>query len=77
MSKEIGEGGSEGQVFHEKYCMKDNIQAKTCAEMNSMSGYEDMSDLANTKEYPVSMVAATRNEQEGPKMANPRHNDRS
>ncbi len=72
-----GEGGEEGQVEHEKYCMKKSMQAKNVDEMNSALGYEDESDLANTRRFPVEQVGEHRNVQEGPVLANPRHNDRS
>ena len=62
------EDGASGQVENESYCMKQSMQAKNVADMNAKMGYNDMSDLANTKPFPVAMNGAKRNEQLGESM---------
>jgi hypothetical protein len=64
----------DGQVSNTNYCMKDSMQAKNVDMMNKGLKYNDLADLANTKAFPVNMVGATRNEQEGPKAADNRYN---
>ena len=74
------EDGEKGQYENEKdhqYCMRKSWESRNNSEMNSMLGYNDMSDLANVAHPPTKMEGATKNLQEGPKMANPRKNDRS
>lgn len=65
--------GERGQVMHDSNCMRDNINAKTCDEMNAKMGYWDMNDLANSKMYPVQMGKERRNEQMAPKMPSKRY----
>ena len=65
--------GERGQVMHDSNTMRENINAKTCDEMNQKMGYWDMSDLANSKMYPVQMGKERRNEQNGPKMPSKRY----
>lgn len=69
-----------GQVCNESYCMKKSMEAKNVDSMTQALGYHDMSDLANTKPYPVQMSDGKdvrRNQQLGPQMPSPSHNDRS
>lgn len=61
--------------YHE--CMRDSVESRNVHEMNVMLGYNLMSDLANVAHPPTKMEGAHRNTQEGPRLANPRHNDRS
>ena len=80
MSKNDYNGTDDsGAVRNESYCMpsmeKDNTES-----MNKAMGYHDMSDLANTKPFPVQMnnePGVRRNEQLSPQLPNPGHNDRS
>lgn len=60
--------GASGQVENNPYCMDKNFNAKNVKSMNQDMGYHNMSDLANCKSAPVSMVGATSNKQEGSKM---------
>jgi hypothetical protein len=66
--------GSDGQVENNPYCMDKSWQARNVKQMNQASGYHDMSDLANTKQPPTSMMGAKANEQEGPKAADNKYN---
>jgi len=56
------------QVRGENYSLKDNIQAENVDSMNRDMGYNDMSDLANTKKFPVEMKGAKRATQPGADM---------
>lgn len=70
---------SDGAVSNESYCMP-SMQKSNVEEANRMTGRHDMSDLANTKSFPVEMSTkegVRRNMQESPKLPNPGHNDRS
>lgn len=72
--------GERGQYENQKdyhYCMRDSWESRNNEEMNKDLGYNMMSDLANTPHPATKMEGAHRNVQEGPKLANPRHNDRS
>lgn len=64
---------SDGSVSNESYCMP-SMQKKNVDQMNQAMGYDNMSDLANTKAFPVSMVGAKSNEQEGPTAGNGKYN---
>jgi hypothetical protein len=70
MSNENG-GGS---VENEAYCMP-SMQQKNVDDTNTKMGYHKMSDLANTKPWPVSMSGERRNMQEGAVMSSPDNND--
>lgn len=71
MSKDYG---SDGTVENTAYC-QDSWQARNVRETNKAMGYDDMSDLANTKRAPVSMVGEKRNTQLSPSLPNSRKND--
>ena len=58
----------DGQVSGTNYCMKDSMQAKNVEMMNKGMGYNNEADLANNKAFPVNMVGAHSNPQEGPEM---------
>ncbi len=60
--------GSEGTVRNEAYCMP-SMQKQNTDQMNQASGYFDLSDLANTKPWPVQMGAEKKNSQLGPQGA--------
>ena len=60
--------GSDWSVEHEAYCVN-SMQKRNTDQMNSASGYFDMSDLANTKPFPVQMSKERKNSQLGPQGA--------
>jgi hypothetical protein len=70
MSKE--DSGSYGAVEKEQYCMP-SMQKSNVEMMNNDMGYHNMSDLANAKGFPVSMVGAKANTQEDPKGASDKY----
>jgi hypothetical protein len=72
-----GEAGQVENVKDRHYCMEKSWEARNNHEMNKDLAYNSMEDLANTAHPATKMVGAHRNEQEGPRLANPRHNDRS
>jgi len=51
---------------NEQYCMN-SMQKRNVDQMNQMSGYNNMSDRANTGKPPVAMKAAKSNPQLGAK----------
>jgi len=61
------EDGERGAVENESYCMP-SMEKRNTESMNMAMGYHNGSDLANAKPFPVAMVGAKRNEQNGPKM---------
>lgn len=62
MSDEYGSGGT---VEGEAYCMK-SMQKSNTDSMNKAMGYNDSSDMANTKSWPVGMSGEKKNTQNGP-----------
>ena len=58
----------ESQVENTPYCMEKSFQARNVKSMNEAMGYHNMSDLANCKAAPVSMVGAKENKQMSPEM---------
>ena len=60
-------------VENTPYCMP-SMQKRNVEQMNNAMGYHDMSDLANTKPFPVNMTAAKRNSQLDPKIPAPNKN---
>lgn len=72
-----GEGGQVENVKDRHYCMEKSWEARNNENFNRAMGFNEMSDLANTMHPATKMVGSHRNEQEGPRLASPRHNDRS
>lgn len=66
--------GASGQVMGKSYCMKNSIEAKNNAAVNSMSGYNNSADLANVGPIPVSMKGEKANKQLGPTAADNKYN---
>ncbi len=60
--------GSHDSVEHMAYCMPSE-QKRNTDQMNQASGYFDMSDLANSKRFPVEMGRERKNSQLGPEGA--------
>ncbi len=60
--------GVRGAVEREAYCMP-SMQKRNTDMMNREAGYMDMSDLANTKPFPVDMGRERKNSQLGPEGA--------
>lgn len=54
-------------VENQAYCMP-SMEKRNVDEMNSKMGYNNMSDRANTKKFPVGMQAAKSNTQLPPRM---------
>jgi hypothetical protein len=71
--KEMNDG-ADGQVMGESYCLKKSVEAKNVDSMSEAMGYHNMSDLANTKPYPVNMPKPHMNKQLGPKAADEDYN---
>ena len=63
-------------VEHEAYCMPSEHKSNVDS-MNAAYGYHNMSDLSNTKPFPVSMPSEKRNVQLSPTMPSPSKNGRS
>ena len=72
-----GEAGQVENVKDRHYCMGKSWEARNNEEMNKDLAYNMRSDLANTDHPPTAMRGETRNQQLGPELANPKHNDRS
>lgn len=65
----MAEYGKYESVENEAYCMP-SMQKRNTDTMNLKSGYHDMSDLANTKPWPVEMGREKKNSQLGPQKGN-------
>ena len=68
MSKYNDVEGVRGAVEKEAYCMP-SMQKQNTDQMNNASGYHDLSDLANSKPFPVQMGRERKNSQLGPQGA--------
>lgn len=60
--------GAHDSVEREAYCMP-SMQKRNTEQMNNAQGYHDLSDLANTKPFPVDMGRERKNSQLGPEGA--------
>lgn len=68
------DNGENGQVENNPYCMEKSWQSRNVKQMNQAMGYDDMKDLANSKQPPTNMSGAKSNPQEGPVGADNKYN---